>query len=134
MWEGAVLKAVLAFVGGPGLSSLVDGYKAKLAAGNTAEKIAADFAAKELDLEQRERELASKQNDNDDGRWWTALPRAIVCYSFAVYVFHMIVWCGMWHLGTPFELRGNLAIWGGWLMALWFGGRSAEKVARILRK
>lgn len=132
-WE-SVCKAVLSFVAGPALSGLVDGYKAKLAAGNDAAKIAADLAARELDLERRERELADKRNDSDDGRWWTALPRAIVCYSFALYVFHIIVWCGMWHLGTPFELKGNLAVWGGWLMALWFGGRSAEKIARIVSR
>lgn len=132
MWA-LIIKGVLSFVGGPALAALIDGYKAKLSSENTSEKIAADLAAKDLDLAQRERELAAKQNDNDDGRWWTALPRAIVCYCFAVYVFHMIVWCGMWHLGTPFALTGDLKQWGGWLMALWFGGRSAEKVARILR-
>lgn len=133
MWP-VLGKALLSFVGGPALAGLIDAYKAKLAAGNDAAKIAADLAAKELELEQRERELASKQNASDSGTWWTALPRAIVCYSFALYVFHMIVWCGMWHLGTPFELRGNLAVWGGWLMALWFGGRSAEKIARIVSR
>ena len=132
MWATLAL-SIAKFMGSAGFASLVEGYKAKLAAGNTAEKIAADFAAKELDLEQQEREIAAKQLDAEEGRWWTALPRAIVCYCFALYVFHMIVWCGMWHLGTPFALKGDLATWGGWLMALWFGGRSAEKIARILR-
>ncbi|MGJ4954636.1 hypothetical protein ACQR1H_03255 [Bradyrhizobium sp. HKCCYLRH2015] len=133
MW-GALAKAVLGFVGGPALAGLVDMYKAKLAAGNDAARIAADLAAKELELERRERELADRRNDADEGRWWTAAPRAVVCWSFALYVVYMVVWVGMFHLGVAFELKGNLGQWAGWLMALWFGGRSAEKIARIFRK
>lgn len=132
MWA-LFLKSLLAFVGGPALTGLIDVYKAKLAAGNDAAKIAADLAAKELELEQRERELADKQNVADEGRFWTALPRAIVCYSFALYVAYCVVWCGIFHFGSPFLLKGELNTWAGWLMALWFGGRSAEKIARILR-
>ena len=47
-------------IGGPLVNGLIDGYKAKLAAGNTSEKIAADLAARELSVEQRERELATQ--------------------------------------------------------------------------
>jgi hypothetical protein len=132
MWA-LVLKSILGFLGGPGLESLVEGYKAKLAAGNTAEKIAADLAAKELDLEQRERELAQQQIIAEEGRWWTAAPRAVVCWSFAIYVAKCVVWDNVLHLGVTYALKGDLATWGGWLMALWFGGRSAEKIARILK-
>ena len=62
MWATLAL-SIAKFMGSAGFASLVEGYKAKLAAGNTAEKIAADFAAKELDLEQQEREIAAKQLD-----------------------------------------------------------------------
>jgi hypothetical protein len=132
MWA-AILKALLGFVGGPALAGLIDAYKAKLTSENTAEKIAADLAAKELDLERRERELAARQNDADEGRWWTAAPRAVVCWSFAAYVAYCVVWVGIFHQGAMFVLKGDLNTWAGWLMALWFGGRSAEKIARILR-
>lgn len=132
MWA-AFARALLGFLGGPALAGLVDAYKAKLAAGNDAAKIAADLAAKELELEQRERELASKQTVADEGRWWTAAPRAVVCWSFALYVAYCVVWVGIFHQGAMFVLKGDLNVWAGWLMALWFGGRSAEKIARILR-
>ena len=124
---------LLTFLGGPAIKGLIDAYKAKLDAGNTQEKIAADLAAKELDLEGRERELASQQNVADEGRWWTAAPRAIVTWSFAIYTAKVVVWDTVLHLGMTFPLRGDVAVWAGWLMALWFGGRTAEKIARILR-
>src|SRR4051812_7651902 len=125
MW-GAIARALLGFVSGPVLGKVLDAYKAKLAANNDADRIAADLAAKELLLELREAELADRQNDRDEGRWWTAAPRAIVCWSFAMYVFHMVVWCGMWGLGRPFLLTGDLGKWAGLVMVAWFGGRSAE--------
>jgi hypothetical protein len=112
----------------------VTGYKAKLAAGNTSEKLAADLAARELQVELRERELALQQNIADEGRWWTAAPRAIACWSFAIFIAKAVVWDKVLGLGTTDALRGDLGVWAGWLMALWFGGRTLEKVARIIKR
>ncbi|MEJ2435538.1 MAG: hypothetical protein P8Y53_21195 [Pseudolabrys sp.] len=42
-------------LGGPFAKAAVDAYRAKLASDNTSEKIAADLAARELAVEQRER-------------------------------------------------------------------------------
>ena len=127
-------KLLLNFIGGPAITGLIEAYKAKLAAGNTSDRIAADLAEKELALEQRERELAIQQNIQDEGRWWTAAPRAIACWSFSIYIAKSVVWDKVLHFGTTDPLKGDLAVWAGWLMALWFGGRSAEKIARILKR
>jgi len=78
--------AVLKFFSGSAFGALVEGYKAKLASDNTADKIAADLATKDLELQGRERELNVKQNISDEGRWWTAAPRAIVCWSIALFI------------------------------------------------
>lgn len=120
-------------IGGPVVQGLIDAYKAKLAAGNTAERIAADLAARELAVEMRERELNTQIVIAEEGRVWTALPRAIVTYSFALYVAKVVVVDKVLALGSTDPLGGDIATWAGWLMALWFGGRSLEKVARILR-
>ena len=35
-------------------------------------------------------------------------------------------------LGTTEPLRGDIQAWAGWVMALWFGGRSLEKIATVI--
>lgn len=64
--------------GGPFAKAAVDAYRAKLSAENTSEKIAADLAARELGVEQRERELATQALIAEQGRWYTALPRPML--------------------------------------------------------
>ncbi len=114
--------------------TLVDGYKAKLSSENTSEHIAAELAGRELALEQRERELATQVIISEEGRWWTALPRALIAYAFALYVFKCVVWDKVLALGSTDPLGGDIATWGGWVLAFYFGGRTLEKVARILRR
>ena len=130
-WIGDAIKSALT---GPIVQGAVDVYKSKLAAANTHEKLAADLAARELAVEQRERELAVQQNIADEGRWWTAAPRAIACWAFAIFIAKCVVWDKVLGLGSTDPLTGSLDTWAGWLMALWFGGRSAEKVARIIAR
>ncbi len=122
------------FLGGPLITGLLNAYKAKLDAGNTSERIAADLAARELAVEQRERELNTQIVIAEEGRWWTALPRALVCYAFAIYVCKAVVFDKVFALGSTDALGGDLGTWAGWLMALWFGGRSLEKIARIIKR
>ena len=130
-WIGDAIKTALT---GPLVQGAVDAYKSKLAAGNDQERIAADLAARELAVEHRERELAVQQNIADEGRWCTAAPRAIACWAFAIFIAKCVVWDKVLGLGSTDPLTGSLDTWAGWLMALWFGGRSAEKVARIIAR
>ena len=51
--------AILSFLGGPVIKGVIDGYKAKLEAGNTSERIAAELAQRELDVQRREAEVQS---------------------------------------------------------------------------
>jgi len=121
-------------ISGPIVSGIISGYKAKLAAGNTSERIAADLAEKKIELQRRERELATKIVLQEEGRWWTALPRALVTYAFAIFVVKVVVWDKVLGWGTTDALSGDIREWAGWVMAVWFGGRSAEKIARIIRR
>lgn len=127
--------AILAnLIGGPVVTGLINAYKAKLEAGNTSDRIAADLAARELQVEQRERELAVQQNISDDGRWWTAAPRAIATWSFSIFIAKVVVWDTCLGLGSTPALKGDIAQAFIWLTAMWFGGRSLEKIARIIRR
>jgi len=133
MWPAIALKVVQWFAG-KGFETLVEGYKAKLAAGNTSERIAADLASRELAVEQREQELHTQLVIADEGRWWTALPRALVMYTFAIYIMKCVVWDKVLAWGSTDALGGDIQQAFVWLMALWFGGRTVEKVARIIKR
>lgn len=119
---------------GPLIGGLVDGYKAKVAAGNTTERIFADLAAKELSVEQRERELNTQVIIADEGRWWTALPRALIMYAYAIYIFKCVVWDMVLGLGSTPKMGGDIQAWGALVIAFFFGGRTIEKVARIIKR
>ncbi len=121
-------------IGGPLVNGLIDGYKAKLAAGNTSEKIAADLAARELSVEQRERELATQVVIAEQGRWYTALPRPLFAFAFIIYVWKVVVWDKVLGLGATEALSGDVAQWVMIVLTAYFGGRSLEKVARIIAR
>jgi len=128
MW--AILAKLLS---GPIISAAIEAYKAKLAAGSNQDKLAADLAGKDLELQAKERELNTQITISDSGRWWTAAPRAIVCWSFAIYIAKVVVWDTSLGWGSTFALKGMIAEWGGTVICFWFGGRTIEKVARIWR-
>jgi hypothetical protein len=121
-------------LGGPFAKAAVDAYRARLTAENTSEKIAADLAARELSVEQRERELATEALVAEQGRWYTALPRPLFAFAFIIYVWKAVVWDKVLGLGTTDALSGEVSQWAMIVLTAYFGGRSLEKVARILAK
>lgn len=121
-------------LGGPFAKAAVDAYRAKLTAENTSEKIAADLAARELGVEQRERELATQAVVAEQGRWFTALPRPLFAFAFVIYVWKVVVWDRVLGLGSTAALTGDVAQWAMIVLTAYFGGRSIEKVAKILSR
>ena len=121
-------------LGGPFAKAAVDAYRAKLSAENTSEKIATDLAARELEVESRERELAAQVVIAEQGRWYTALPRPLFAFAFIIYVWKVVVWDKVLGLGSTDALSGDVAQWALIVLTAYFGGRSLEKVARILGK
>jgi hypothetical protein len=121
-------------LGGPFAKAAVDAYRAKLTAENTSEKIAADLAARELGVEQRERELAAQVVVAEQGRWFTALPRPLFAFAFVIYVWKVVVWDRVFGLGSTAALSGDIAQWAMIVLTAYFGGRSIEKVAKIVSR
>jgi hypothetical protein len=121
-------------LGGPFAKAAVDAYRAELTAENTSEKIAADLAMRELGVEQRERELATQVVIAEQGRWYTALPRPLFAFAFVIYVWKVVVWDKVRGLGTTSALSGDVAQWAMIVLTAYFGGRSVEKVAKILSR
>jgi hypothetical protein len=133
-----MVAAVLAWLGnllgGPFAKAAVDAYRAKLAAESTSEKIAADLAAREMSVEQRERELATETLIAEQGRWYTALPRPLFALAFIIYTWKVVVWDKVLGLGTTDALSGDVSRWAMVVLTAYFGGRTLEKVARILTR
>jgi hypothetical protein len=121
-------------LGGPFAQAAVKAYQSKLTAENTSEKIAADLAARELAVEQREAELSAQVVMAEQGRWYTALPRRLFAFAFIIYVWKVVVWDKVFGWGSTDPLSGDLGQWMMIVLTAYFGGRSLEKVARILAK
>lgn len=128
-----MLQAILGFIGGPIIKGLIEAYKAKLENGANQDKLAAELAEKDLELQAKERDLNVKQNIHDEGRWWTAAPRAIVCWAMALFIAKVVVWDTILGFGATPPLKGLVADAFSAVIVMWFGGRTLEKVARIWR-
>lgn len=126
-WLGKLL-------GGPFAKAAVDAYRAKLSAENTSEKIAADLTGRELAVEQREAEINASVVVAEQGAWYTALPRPMFAFAFVIYVWKVVVWDKVLGFGTTDPLGGDVAQWAMIVLTAYFGGRSLEKVARILAR
>ncbi|KQZ01651.1 hypothetical protein ASD45_12900 [Pseudolabrys sp. Root1462] len=133
-----MLSTVLAWlgnlIGGPFVKAALDAYRARLSAENTSEKIVADLAARELDVAARERELATQLVIVEQGRWYTALPRPLFAGAFIIYTWKVVVWDKVFGLGVTDPLGGDVAQWAMIVLTAYFGGRSLEKVAKILAR
>jgi hypothetical protein len=120
-------------IGGPVITGLINAYKAKLEAANIQDRIAADLAAKEIEAEIAARSEASRIILAEQGRWYTAIIRPLLALPIIIYLWKVIVWDKVLGLGTTDPITGMIADWTGMILAAYVGGRSIEKVARILR-
>lgn len=128
----AFLAPLLSSVFGQAFGSLVEGYKAKLAAGNTAEKIAADLAARELAVQQSEIQAQAQLRVAEVGHPWE--PDKLFEYTLWIYFSYALIWCNMLDYGTYTPLTGDLLQWSGLIMMFLFGKRGVENVVRIIKR
>lgn len=121
---------LLSLLSGPIIGALVDAYKAKLAAGNTTEQIAADLAGKELSLQQAQAQYDDQVRIAEIGKWYE--PDHLMGYAVAFYVAKCLVWDAALGLGTTDPVKGLVANTVALIIAFYYGKRSAESVARII--
>lgn len=134
MW---FLKWLTSFLTGPIIKGAVDSYKAKLEAGNNSERIAADLAARELLVEQREEELKAQLLVAEQGNWFTRMVRPLWALPFIIWTWKVVVWDKVFAdltNGTTDPLDGQIGILCTTVAGAYFIGRSAETITRILKK
>jgi hypothetical protein len=124
--------AILSFLGGPIVNGAIKAYTAKLAAGNTSENIAADLAARELAVQQKEIEVQAEYKRSLIGHWYE--PTNLFGYIMVIYFGKIIVWDKVLKLGTTDGITGQAAEWAGMIMLFYIGKRGIENVARIIRR
>jgi len=115
-------------------NSIVDAYKAKLAAANTQDKLAVDVAVKEIEAEIAARAQASAIIVAEQGRWWTSMIRPLASLPVVIYIWKVIVYDKVLGLGSTDAITGDVGTWAGVIITTYFGGRTIEKVARIFRR
>ncbi len=122
--------AVLSFIGGPIVNGAIKAYTAKLAAGNTTDKIAADLAVRELDVQVAEVQAQSALKIAEVGHWYE--PEKLFAYVTLIFYAKCLIWDKVLGLGSTDAVRGEIAEWAGYVMAFYFGKRGIENVARIV--
>lgn len=119
-------------IAGPILGKALDAYKAKLDAGNTSDRIAADLAAKEVQLQAREAELQTQYRIAELGHWYE--PDKLMGYFVALYFGKLLVWDKVLGLGVTDPLAGFAETTSNLVVAFYFGKRGFENIARIIKR
>lgn len=136
---------ILSFIGGPIVKGIIDGYKAKLAAGNTSERIAADLAQRELAVQEKEVAAQSALKVAQIGHAWE--PEKLFAYIIVIYFAKLVIFdkvigsfmgqscykdvCSVF---STDPLTGEAVGWAAMVMAFYFGKRGIENVARIIKR
>lgn len=140
MWQW-----LASFLGGPVVNGLINAYKAKLAAGNTTERIAADLAARELAVQQMEIAAQSQLKVAEIGHPWE--PEKLFAYVVLIYfakaiVFDKVIGAFLGHscfrgecsIFNTDAIHGDVLTWAGMIMLFLFGKRGIENVVRIIKR
>jgi hypothetical protein len=115
------------------INGAIEAYKAKLAAGNDASRMAADLAARELAVQQREAELGTQYKIALIGHWYE--PVSLLGYIMVIYLAKVIIWdkvFGALTAGSTDPITGDVGQWAGMIILFLVGKRGAENVSAIL--
>jgi len=123
---------ILSFVGGPVVSGLIKAYQAKLAAGNTSDKIASDTAAHEIAAQTAEVNAQTQYRIAALGYWYE--PDKIMGYCVAILLAKIIIWDICLGFGTTNLHDGWMTNTANTIVMFYFGKRGFENVARILKR
>ncbi|MBN8978001.1 MAG: hypothetical protein J0I08_16135 [Rhizobiales bacterium] len=128
----AILSWLASLLSGPIVGAVIDGYKAKLAAGNDKDRIAADLAQRELDVQRAEIEAQNALRIAQIGKWYE--PEKLMGYAVAIYVGKLLIFDKVLGLGSTDPLSGWIETTANLIVAFYFGKRTFENVAKIIKK
>jgi hypothetical protein len=123
---------IIGFLGGPVIQGLISAYQAHLTAVNTSEATAADLAGKEIAAQQVEIQAQTNLKISEIGHPWE--PEKLAFYIVLLFFAKCVVWDTVLGLGTTPPLKGDVSMWSGLVMSFYFGKRTFENVARIIKR
>ena len=130
---GTILAWLGSLLGGPFATAAVNAYAAKLDAGNNAQKIAADLAAREAAINERRDALDAQIVTAEQGRWYTAIIRPLFASPFLIYNFKIVVWDKVFGWGSTDPLSSELLQVESITLAGYFGSIALENSMRLFR-
>lgn len=123
---------LLKFIGGPVVSGLIAAYQAHLTAATTDKQIAADLAGQEIAAQTTEATLQAQLKTSEIGHAFE--PEKLAMYVTLLFYAKCVVWDTILGLGSTGPLRGDVSTWAGLIMSFYFGKRTFENVARIIKR
>jgi hypothetical protein len=124
--------AIVSFLGGPAISGLIKAYQAKLQSGNVESRLTSDLAASEIAAQTLETQSQNQLKTAEIGHSWE--PEKLAFYVTLVFYSKCVLWDTVLGLGTTGALKGDVSVWAGMIMGFYFGKRTFENVARIIRR
>lgn len=124
--------SIISFLGGPVIKGLIDAYNAKLKAGNVESRIAADLAAGEIAAQTAETQAITQYRIASLGYWYE--PEKIMGYTVAFYFAKLLIYDKCLGWGTTDPLIGWSGTVATAVVSFYFGKRTFENVARIIKK
>lgn len=124
--------AIMSFIGGPVIKGLIDAYNAHLQAVTQDKTIAADLAGKEIAAQQLEIQADTQLKIAEIGHPYE--PEKLAFYIVLVFFAKCVIWDTVLGLGTTPALKGDVSMWAGLVMSFYFGKRTFENVARIIKR
>jgi len=123
---------IMQLIGGPVVSGLISAYREHLKATTEDHNIAADLAAKEIAAQSAETDARTRLKIAEIGHPWE--PEKLAFYVVLTFFAKCIVWDTILGLGTTPSLKGDVSVWAGLVMSFYFGKRTFENVARIIKR
>jgi hypothetical protein len=102
-----ILKFLGPIISGPIVTTVLEGYKAKLGAENNHEKLSVDLAIAQAKLDAQREELELNSVNTEQGKWFP-LVRWGFALPFIIFNMKVIVWDRMLHLGVTDYLSQDL--------------------------
>ena len=127
MWE--IIGKILT---GPIINGILQGYQAKLKANNTTEKIDADLAVRELAVQEAETQARAQLKVAEIGHPFE--PEKLFAYVTLFFYAKVLIWDAALHLGSTDAVKGSVGDWAALVMAFYFGQRTFQNVARIIKR
>lgn len=125
----AILGWLLSLLSGPLVGQIMDAWKAKQNAATDQERIKADVTVEAIKAEVAAQQEARAIVIAEQGRWYTAIIRPLFALPFVIYIWKLVVWDKVLGMGSTDGLSPELWSVLTTIIAAFFIGRSAEKIA-----